>query len=94
LRILALGRRVTIILQIRDNSPAAAGDPRAHQEEGDAMMEHKWSMAGPVRAAMCAAVMFGVTVAALADDSNLLEVSVTNLMAGQTLFSSPVTRLA
>jgi hypothetical protein len=42
------------ILQIGDNSPAVAGDPRAHREEGDAIMEHKWSIAGPVCAAMCA----------------------------------------
>ena len=48
------------------------------------MMEHKWSIAGPVCAAMCAAVLVGVAGAALADDSNLFEVSVTNLTAGQT----------
>ncbi len=48
------------------------------------MMEHKWSIAGPVCAAICAALVFGVTGAALADDSNLFEVSVTNLTAGQT----------
>ena len=48
------------------------------------MMEHKWSIAGPVCAAMCAAVLFGATGEALADDSHLFEVSVTNLTARQT----------
>lgn len=39
------------------------------------MMERKWSIAGPERAAGCAAVLLRLTGAAPADDSHLFEVT-------------------